>query len=108
MSSIRSLSQGSYGANDEKALFRAMAKLETPKEVEAFMRDLATPGEVAAFAERWQIAIKLDRGDTSYRKIAEETGASTTTIGRVARFLRDEKYGGYRLLLERMTSGKRK
>lgn len=89
-------------ARDEKALFDAFAKLETGAEAARFLRDLATPGEIEAFAERWRIARMLDKGGYSYRDIAAATGASTTTIGRVARFLREEAHQGYRLVLNRL------
>ncbi len=95
-------SAGAASARDEKALFDAFSRLETGQEAARFLRDLATPGELAAFAERWRIARMLDEGGHSYRAIASVTGASTTTIGRVARFLREEKNQGYRLLLDRM------
>lgn len=91
-------------AVDEQALFSGFSRLNNPTEVEQFLRDLATPAELAAFAERWRIARMLDRGDHSYREIAASTGASTTTIGRVARFLREERYQGYRLVLDRMNA----
>ncbi len=83
-------------------MFDAFAKLESGKEAARFLRDLATPGELAAFAERWRIARLLDEGRLSYREIAATTGASTTTVGRVARFLREESHQGYRLVLDRM------
>ncbi len=89
-------------AKDEKALFDAFAKLKSGAEAGRFLRDLATPAELEAFAERWRIARMLDGGGDSYRDIAAETGASTTTIGRVARFLREEKHQGYRLVLDRL------
>lgn len=92
-------------ARDEKALFDAFAKLKTGAEAARFLRDLATPGEIEAFAERWRIARMLDKGGYSYRDIAAATGASTTTIGRVARFLREEAHQGYRLVLNRMRKG---
>jgi len=91
-------------AADERALFSAVCHLRDRQEAELFLRDLATPAELAAFAERWRIARMLDEGAQSYRKIAAATGASTTTIGRVARFLREEKNQGYRLILDRMQS----
>jgi TrpR-related protein YerC/YecD len=97
---IRNL--GVRRAKDEKALFDAFAKLKTSAEAARFLHDLATPAELEAFAERWRIARMLDEGGGSYRKIAAETGASTTTIGRVARFLRDEDHQGYRLVLGRL------
>ncbi len=87
---------------DEKALFSAIAKLKTGAEAARFFKDLATPAELEAFAERWRIARMLDEGGHSYRDIAEVTGASTTTIGRVARFLREEAHHGYRIILDRL------
>lgn len=94
-------------ARDQKALFDALSKLESGKETARFLRDLATPAELEAFAERWRIARMLDEGRYSYREISAATGASTTTVGRVARFLRDEAHQGYRLVLDRSknTSG---
>lgn len=86
---------------EEKALFDAFSKLESEAEAGRFLRDLATPAELAAFTERWRIAKMLDEGGHSYRDIAAVTGASTTTIGRVARFLREEDHQGYRLILDR-------
>ena len=87
---------------DEAALFQALALFETPFEAGRFLKDLATPAEIEAFAERWRIARLLSEGGGSYREIAAETGASTTTIGRVARFLNDENYGGYRAMLKKL------
>lgn len=66
----------------------------------AVLIDLCTPAELRALSERWRVAKLLDEGEMSYREISAETGVSTTTIGRVARFLKDEPHGGYRLLLE--------
>ncbi|WP_411818276.1 YerC/YecD family TrpR-related protein [Hyphococcus sp. DH-69] len=86
---------------DQKALFAAFSKLENGREAARFLRDLATPGELEAFAERWRIARMLDEGRYSYREISAATGASTTTVGRVARFLREETHQGYRLVLDR-------
>jgi len=74
----------------------ALARLDDPKAVKAFLTDLCTPAELRAMTERWQVAQILDEGQKSYRDIQAETGVSTTTIGRVARFLRDEPHGGYR------------
>jgi TrpR-related protein YerC/YecD len=93
---------GASRAKDQKALFDAFSLLESGTEAARFLRDLATPGELEAFAERWRIARLLDAGGHSYRDIAAETGASTTTVGRVARFLREEKHQGYRLVLDRL------
>lgn len=88
-------------ARDEKALCAAFAALSSPSEAAKFLKDLATPAEIEAFAERWRIAGMLNEGGHSYREIAAQTGASTTTIGRVARFLNDEPHGGYRLMFSK-------
>jgi len=74
----------------------AISLLEDPKAVKDFLIDLCTPAELRALSERWHVAQILDEGGKSYRDIQAETGVSTTTIGRVARFLRDEPHGGYR------------
>ena len=66
------------------------------------MQDILTPQELRAFRERWHIAQLLDQGNMSYREIAKQTGASVTTIGRVARFLREEPHQGYRMVIDRM------
>ena len=70
------------------------------------LRDLCTPAEVRSLAERWQVARLLDEGGMTYREIHDATGVSTTTIVRVARFLKEEQNGGYRLLLDRMKDAK--
>ena len=79
----------------------ALTLLDDPKAVKDFLIDLCTPAELRALSERWLVAQILDEGEKSYRDIRAETGVSTTTIGRVARFLRDEPHGGYRAILNR-------
>jgi len=79
----------------------ALTLLDDTKAVKDFLIDLCTPAELRALSERWLVAQILDEGEKSYRDIRAETGVSTTTIGRVARFLRDEPHGGYRAILNR-------
>jgi TrpR-related protein YerC/YecD len=83
-------------------LTQALLMLKTPEEVENFLRDLCTPGEIKDFNERWTIAQLLQDGALSYRAIAEKINVSITTVTRVARFLKDEPYHGYRLALSRI------
>ena len=83
-------------------LIDALLALDTRAEAESFLADLCTPSEMKAFAERWTIARLLDAGDLSYREIAEESGSSTATVVRVARFLKEMPYQGYRLILDRL------
>ncbi len=80
-------------------LCSALLLLKTKEEAYNFLKDLCTPQEIAALAERWKVCRLLETGDLSYRDIHRITGASLTTIGRVARFLKDEPYRGYRALL---------
>lgn len=90
----------------ENALYQAFLHLKSVEEWRSFMTDLCTPQEIANLAERWEIAKLLDAEDLSYREISAKTGASTTTVGRVARFLTQESYQGYRLILDRIARKK--
>lgn len=83
-----------------QVLFSALAALDNADDMRRVLTDLCTRKEIGDFAERLLIARLLDRGDLSYRDISAMTGASTTTIGRVARFLAQEPHQGYRLLLD--------
>ena len=80
----------------------ALVQIKDKADARALLADLCTPAEIHTLAERWHVAQLLDAGDLTYREIHEATGVSTTTIVRVARFLRQEDNGGYRLLLDRV------
>ena len=84
------------------ALADALLLLRSPAEARTLLADLCTPAEIRTIAERWHVARLLDEGALTYREIHEATGVSTTTIVRVARFLRQEDNGGYRVLLNRL------
>ena len=89
---------------DEAALAADLARaLLTPSDLQAMARllgDLCTPAEIRTLAERWHVARLLDGTDMSYRDIHDATGVSTTTIVRVARFLRQEPHKGYRAAID--------
>lgn len=87
---------------DTSALGEALLLLETQEEAERFLHDLLTPGEIKTVVERWRVARLLDQGGFSYREISEMTGASTTTVTRVSRFLSQEPWQGYRIILNRL------
>ena len=79
------------------------AALLTPcdgAEMARLLTDLCTPAEIRTLAERWHVARLLDGTDLSYRDIHDATGVSTTTIVRVARFLRQEPHQGYRAAID--------
>ena len=91
-----------WRTQEMEALFDAIKSLRTRAEVEHFLRDLCTLSELEAMAHRWQVARLLDEG-LPYLEIAQRTGASTTTVTRVAHWLRHGE-GGYRQALARSTS----
>ena len=85
-------------------LLDALTHIDTKTDAQKFLGDLCTPAEIEAFADRWRVAQMVDNG-VPYRQITEETGVSTATVTRVARFLH-QGYGGYRLLIDRLNNKK--
>jgi len=83
-------------------LFQAILLIKNESEMQRFFKDLCTPQELRALAERWRVCKLLNTGELSYRDINEKTGASLATIGRVARFLKEEPHHGYELVLKRL------
>ncbi|WP_395613130.1 YerC/YecD family TrpR-related protein [Allosphingosinicella sp.] len=83
-------------------LCKALLTPENAGEMAALLADLCTPAEIRTLAERWHIARLLDGADLTYRDLHDATGVSTTTIVRVARFLKQERNFGYRMALDRL------
>lgn len=81
-------------------LCAALLTPRSPEQMRMLLADLCTPAEVRTIAERWHVARLLDHGALSYREIQDATGVSTTTVVRVARFLRQEPNQGYRRALD--------
>lgn len=81
-------------------LYDAFLALKTRDEAAAFLRDLCTIQEINALSERLAVARRLLKNE-SYRDIADDTGASTTTVTRVSHWLHHGR-GGYRTVLERL------
>lgn len=79
-------------------LQRAFLQLKTKHDVFAFLRDLLTEDEIVEFSLRFTIAQKLWEGE-NYKQIEKETWASSTTIARVAKYLKWEMWG-YRKVLK--------
>lgn len=84
---------------DTKALFQAFLALQNEEEVKRFLRDLMTEKEILECANRWKAARMLDTS-VPYVEIERETGMSSTTIARIARWMKEGK-GGYKLMLDR-------
>jgi len=89
-----------------KELYAALLTASNAVEMENLVADLCTPAEVRSLAERWHVARLLDQTPLSYRDIHEATGVSTTTIVRVARFLRHEPHRGYRMAIDRLAGAR--
>src|SRR5579859_8260595 len=89
----------------ERALCTAILALRSLEECRSFFRDLCTPAELQAMADRWAVVEHLKRG-VPYREIHRLTGVSVTTIGRVARFLGNGN-GGYEVATQRLEEAKR-
>jgi TrpR-related protein YerC/YecD len=88
-----------WPTREHKDLFETVASLKSADETQRFLRDLCTRAELDAMAHRWQVARLLDEG-LPYVEVAQRAHASTTTVTRVAQWLRRGE-GGYRLALQR-------
>lgn len=86
--------------DDQRVLLEAIVSLRDVDDARALFDDLLTPREVEDLAQRLTVARMLDAG-VPYVRIQQVTGASATTVARVARCL---KYGpgGYRSILDRL------
>lgn len=85
---------------DQEALFEAVLSLRTADECYAFFKDLCTYQELNAMAQRLQVAKMLHNGHV-FHDIVEETGASTATISRVNRAIKDG-CNGYQIIFDRI------
>ena len=88
-----------WETQETRDLLKTIVSLRTVSEAERFFRDLCTLSELEAMTHRWQAAQLVDRG-LPYHEVSRKTGASTTTVTRVAHWLRHGE-GGYRLMLAR-------
>jgi len=71
-----------------------ITQIDNPTDAFNFLRDLLTETELEEFAQRREIAKMLSE-NVPYKTIEKKTGASSTTIARVKKYL-DGKWGGYR------------
>jgi len=83
-------------------LVSALLLLKNGPEAKKFLRDLLTEEEIIEFGKRWQAARMLQR-QIPYTQIIKATGLSSTTVARVAKWLK-RGAGGYRLVLSRLAS----
>ena len=86
-------------------LIKAFLSLKNEDELKMFFRDLMSERDLREFAMRWEVAKKLDAGET-YKQIQEKSGEAMETISKISRWLK-EGTGGYKMMIERM-KGKQK
>lgn len=87
---------------DEKKqrLIEAILALQTRDEAKSFLRDLMTEKEIEEFSRRLQAAEMLTK-NIPYSTIVEQTGLSSTTVARVAKWL-NGSLGGYKTIIDRI------
>ena len=93
-----------YQNEQTERLVQAMLSLKNEEEAYRFLEDVLTIQEMKSVTQRLEVAVML-RNKETYQEIVRQTGASTTTIGRVNRTL---QYGadGYSLVLDRLDEKK--
>ncbi len=84
-----------------ESLLEAVLTLKDLDEAKMFFRDLLTPAELDEFGNRFMAAQMLEQ-KIPYTMIAKQTGLSSTTIARIAKWLKKGK-GGYQLVIARAT-----
>lgn len=93
------MSESNQSVSDSLSmLLDAFVSLDGRATALSLLQDLCTPRELEDLSQRLEVARMLDAG-VSYARIQAATGASATTVARVARCL---KYGsgGYRAVLD--------
>jgi len=89
-----------YPTPEMKELFEAILEIRSHDEAANFFRDLLTIAELTEFANRWQMVKRLVSGEP-YLKIATDLKVSTTTVARVAHWLKSGM-GGYEAIASRL------
>lgn len=87
--------------DDLATLASALSELDSAAATEDFLRDLCTVSELEALGHRLHAARLLADTDLPYLEIARIVRTSTTTVTRVAHWLRHGN-GGYAAAIERL------
>ncbi len=78
-------------------LYKLLASIDAPKDIEILLSDLCTEREVEQMAQRIAAAKLLIEGNT-YNKVIEKTDISSATLSRVSRCV---QYGeGYKRFIK--------
>lgn len=89
-----------WKTKENQKLVEAFLALRTDDEARRLLRDLMTETEIREFARRLKAAEMLSE-KVPYSTIEKETGLSSTTVARVAKWL-NRKEGGYRVIITRL------
>lgn len=89
-----------WKSKENQRLIQAILALKTADEAGRFLRDLMTEKEIREFAKRLKAAEMLTE-KIPYSTIEKETGLSSTTVARVAKWL-NGKEGGYRSVISKL------
>jgi TrpR-related protein YerC/YecD len=89
-----------WKTKENKQFIDAFLCLKNNDEASRFLRDLMTINEIQEFSNRLEAARLLDQA-VRYNDIVAKTGLSSTTIARIAKWLKGP-LGGYRLILEKL------
>jgi TrpR-related protein YerC/YecD len=89
-----------WNNEENKRLVAAFLSLKSPDDARRFLRDLMTKDEIMEFGRRLKAAEMLT-AKVPYKVIEKETGFSSTTVARVAKWLKAEE-GGYRRVIARL------
>ena len=91
-----------WNTKENKQLVEAILTLQNANEAKCFLRDLMTEPEIKEFGKRLEVASLLSK-DVQYNTIIEDTGLSSATVARIAKWLKGS-LGGYRLVLARLSN----
>lgn len=91
-----------WNTKENKKLIEAFLVLKNVDEAKRFLRDIMTEKEIREFSNRLEAASLLSK-DVQYNAIIKKTGLSSTTIARIAKWLKGP-IGGYRLILNRLSN----
>ncbi len=89
-----------WKSQENKRFIEAVLSLKSKDEAKRFLRDLLTEGEIGEFAKRLKAAEMLS-DKVPYSLIEKETGFSSTTVARVAKWLNTGE-GGYKSMISKL------
>lgn len=87
-----------FESDNARLLVDALLSLKDAEQCRHFLEDLMTSKEIVSMSQRLTVAKMLCQ-NSKYSEVANQTGASSATIGRVNRCIQYGN-GGYRSVLE--------